>query len=75
MMHQFKLEGYVPDGDTIKVGDVVYADTPEEVYRYYVEMVNAVDENGNKRYQSTRVYTGAYKFVQDTNAFFNLFKA
>lgn len=75
MLQQFKLEGYIPDGDSMKVESVVYADTPEEVYRYYTQMVGEKDKEGNKKYVSTRLHVGAYKLIKDPTGFFNIFKA
>lgn len=74
-MNQYKIESYTRDGDTMSVARVVYADTPEEAYRQYVNSVNEKTTDGEKKFVSTRLYVGAYKQITDPNEFFNIFKA
>ena len=59
----------------MSVSRVVYADTPEEAYRQYVISVGEKNEDGTKKFVSTRLYVGAYKQIDDVNGFFNIFKA
>ena len=75
MMNQYKIESYIADGETMSVSRVVYADTPEEAYRQYVISVFEKNEDGTKKFVSTRLYVGAYKQIDDVNGFFNIFKA
>lgn len=72
MLSQFKLECFVSSGDTIKLEDVFYPDTVEEARRLYINLVNMVDEDGNKKYANTRLSVGAYKLVDPTE-FFSIF--
>lgn len=73
-MNQYKLEAYVPDEGSMKVGAVVYADTPEEAYTHYLYLTSEKDEAGNKKYISTRLYVGAYKQMENPSNFFNIYK-
>lgn len=75
MLTQFKLESYVSDDESIRVDRVTYADTPEEAYRQYVNLVNEKDDDGNKKFISTRLYVGSYKQMSDPMEFFNIFKS
>lgn len=75
MVSQYKLECYVPDGESMRIDTVYYADTQEEAYQKYVKLVSMKNDHGEREYVSVRLYVSAYKQIQDPNEFFNIFKA
>ena len=75
MLNQFKLEAYVKDGESMRVERVLYPDTLEEFYRGYVSLTSEKDENGNKKFVSTRPYMAIYKEITNPTEFFKMLKA
>lgn len=75
MVNQYKLECYVPDGESMRIDTVYYADTQEEAYQKYVHLVSMKNDHGEREYISVRLYVAAYKQIQDPNEFFSIFKA
>lgn len=70
-----KLEGYVKDGESMRIGVIEEADSPEEASQKYTRMVSQKDEHGEKQYVSTRVHIAVYKQLEDPAEFFKQFKA
>lgn len=70
-----KLEGYVSDGESMRVEHIETADSPEEAYQIYNRMVGQKNEDGDKYYVATRVHIAVYKQVENPTEFFKQFKA
>lgn len=75
MVKQYRLECYIPDGDTIKIDKVDYVDTQEDAYQKYVYYTSLKNDFGERVYVSVRLYVATYKQIQDPNSFFSIFKA
>lgn len=75
MAAPFKLECYIPDGETIKIDKVDYVNDQEDAYQKYVYYTSLKDDFGERIYTSVRLYVSAYKQIQNPTEFFNIFKA
>lgn len=69
-----KVEGYVKDGESMRVDVIETGDSPEEAYQIYNRMVSQKNEDGERTYVATRVHIAVYKQVENPTEFFKQFK-